>query len=208
MANRPNNKQELVQGTGRARLRTAVKHPARDVKTSQRNVEQQRKAATDVSFVAGDLVVYPSRGVGEVIKIESEVIDGHKTELFFIRFDHDHMTVRVPLSKASSLGLRNLSTLPALQTALTVLTGRATRSHTPWSRVAHEYATKINTGNLVLIAEVVRDLHQQKIQKARPYAHQMLYEQALDHLTRELAAVEQIKLDAAIAQLDRLLNAA
>ena len=166
------------------------------------------KINTGAPFSTGDLVVYPTHGVGKVMKIETQLIDGNKIRLFVISFDRDRMTLRVPLLKARNSGLRKLSTRPVMQTALTALKGRATVKRAMWSRRALEYAAKINSGNPVLIAEVVRDLHPRPSQNEKSYSERLIYEQALERLTREVAAVEKIKPEAATAKLELLLNAA
>ena len=162
---------------------------------------------TGAPFSAGDLVVYPTQGVGKVMKIETQVIGGNKIKLFVISFDSDKMTLRVPLLKASSLGLRKLSTRPVMKTALTALRGRAIVKRAMWRLRALEYATKIKSGNPVSIAEVVRDLHRRPSQNEQSYSERLIYEQALERLTREMAAVEKIKPEVATAKLELLLNA-
>ncbi len=155
----------------------------------------------------GDFVVYPTHGVGMVTGIETQEISGHKLRLFVISFDRDRMTLRVPISKAGTSGLRNLSTRKVMDTALTTLQGRARTKRTMWSRRAQEYEAKINSGNPVSIAEVVRDLHRSTDQPDQSFSERQIYESARDRLAHELAAVEKIDMQMATEKLEDLLSA-
>jgi CarD family transcriptional regulator len=170
------------------------------------------KTAKDVKsnmpFSAGDFVVYPAHGVGEVTNVESQTIAGQKIELFVINFERDRMTLRVPVGKVENSGLRKLSTRKVMDTALTTLKGRARVKRAMWSRRAQEYEAKINSGDPVSIAEVVRDLHRGESQPEQSYSERQIYERAMERLTHEVAAVEKIKPEAATAKLERLLNVA
>ena len=159
-------------------------------------------------FSAGDFVVYPAHGVGKVTTIENQMIAGQKIDLFVISFERDRMTLRVPVMKAEHSGLRKLSTRKVMETALLTLKGRARIKRAMWSRRAQEYEAKINSGDPVSIAEVVRDLHRGAAQPEQSYSERQIYEQALERLAHEMAAVERIKPEAATAKLEKLLNAA
>ncbi|NKD55591.1 MULTISPECIES: CarD family transcriptional regulator [unclassified Haematospirillum] len=163
---------------------------------------------SSLTFAAGDYVVYPAHGVGKVLEIEKRVIGGQELELFVISFERDRMILRVPLAKAKASGLRRLSTRKTMDTALTTLTGRARIRRAMWSRRAQEYEQKINSGDPVAIAEVVRDLYRNANQPEQSYSERQIYEQALERLSCELAALEQIETDAAAAKLEKLLLAA
>ncbi|NKD77038.1 CarD family transcriptional regulator [Haematospirillum sp. H1815] len=163
---------------------------------------------SNLTFAAGDYVVYPAHGVGKVLEIEKRVIGGQELELFVISFERDRMILRVPLAKAKASGLRRLSTRKTMDTALTTLTGRARIRRAMWSRRAQEYEQKINSGDPVAIAEVVRDLYRNASQPEQSYSERQIYEQALERLSCELAALEQIETDAAAAKLEKLLLAA
>jgi CarD family transcriptional regulator len=160
------------------------------------------------NFAEGDYVVYPTHGVGRVISIENQEIGGLKLQLFVITFDRDRMTLRVPIAKAQKAGLRKLSPRPVMESALTTLKGRAKVKRTMWSRRAQEYEAKINSGDPVAIAEVVRDLHRNANQPDQSYSERQIYEAALERLASELAAVESIDTSAATEKLEKLLNAA
>ena len=140
------------------------------------------------AFSVGDLVVYPAHGVGRITDVEEQEIAGTKMELFVIDFEKDKMTLRVPTAKAESVGMRGLAGEDLVSQAYTVLKGRARVKKAMWSRRAQEYEQKINSGDLIAIAEVVRDLHRNDEQREQSYSERQLYEQALERLTRELAA--------------------
>ncbi len=162
----------------------------------------------DMSFAPGDYVVYPTHGVGKVVAVEKQSIAGHELQLFVITFDRDRMTLRVPVPKARKSGLRKLSNTSIMQTALTTLKGRAKVKRAMWSRRAQEYEAKINSGDPVSIAEVVRDLHRNANQPDQSYSERQIYEAALERLAAELAAVERIDTEAATQKLEKLLAAA
>lgn len=143
-------------------------------------------------FKLHEYVVYPTHGVGQIVAIEEEEIAGTALELFVITFDKDKMTVRVPTSKLESVGLRKLVEANTLQKALDTLKGRARVKRTMWSRRAQEYEQKINSGDLTSIAEVVRDLYRAENQPEQSYSERQLYEQAVDRMARELAAIENL----------------
>lgn len=141
-------------------------------------------------FRANDFVVYPAHGVGRIISIEEQEIAGVTLELFVISFDKEKMTLRVPTAKANSVGMRVLSSPDLVVKALDTLGGRARVKRAMWSRRAQEYEQKINSGDLISIAEVVRDLHRAEDQPEQSYSERQLYEAALERMTREVAAVE------------------
>ena len=159
-------------------------------------------------FKIGDYVVYPAHGVGVVIGIEQQDIVGVSLELYVITFDHEKMTLRVPTKKAKTAGLRALAEGNIVSQALTTLKGRARVKRTMWSRRAQEYEAKINSGDLISIAEVVRDLHRSDTQPEQSYSERQLYESALDRMAREVAAIERIDRDAAISLLHKSLQKA
>ncbi len=164
--------------------------------------------AKQSDYSAGDFVVYPTHGVGKVLGVETQEISGISLELIIIKFDKDRMTLRVPVDKAQNSGLRKLSTRKVMDTALTTLKGRSRAKRTMWSRRAQEYEAKINSGDPVLIAEVVRDLHRGDDQPDQSYSERQMYPAALDRLARELAALEKIDEVAAAQKLEDMLKAA
>ena len=160
---------------------------------------------SELEFKIGDSVVYPAHGVGKVVGVETQEVAGLSLEVYVITFDHEKMTLRVPTRKAKTAGLRSLAAGNVVSQALTTLKGRARIKRTMWSRRAQEYEAKINSGDLVSIAEVVRDLHRASGQPEQSYSERQLYEAALARMAREVAAVERIDEQAAIKRVETVL---
>jgi len=158
-------------------------------------------------YAVGDYIVYPKHGVGRITELETQEIAGLALELYVIRFEKERMTLRVPTMKAEASGMRRLSSDATLKEAFTTLKGKARIKRTMWSRRAQEYEAKINSGDLVSIAEVVRDLHRGADQPEQSYSERQIYESALGRLARELAAVEDIDEAAAMVKLEKELAA-
>ncbi|HEX6092784.1 MAG TPA: CarD family transcriptional regulator [Dongiaceae bacterium] len=167
-----------------------------------------KTSAKDLSFRKGDFVVYPTHGVGKVLGVESQEISGHSLQVVSIHFEKDRMTLRVPVAKAKNSGLRKLSSRKVMDTALATLKGRSRIKRTMWSRRAQEYEAKINSGDPVQVAEVVRDLHRNADQPDQSYSERQIYQAALDRLVREFAAIEEIDEDQATERLNKVLKAA
>ncbi|GAB4532051.1 MAG: CarD family transcriptional regulator [Ruegeria sp.] len=159
-----------------------------------------------LEFRPNDFVVYPAHGVGKIISIEEQEVAGFKLELFVISFEKDKMTLRVPTNKVTESGLRSLSSPDVISQAMKTLKGKAKVKRAMWSRRAQEYEQKINSGDLISIAEVVRDLHRTDEQREQSYSERQLYEAALDRLTREVAAVSGSDEIAAAKQVDEALT--
>ena len=145
-----------------------------------------------LEFCANEYVVYPAHGVGKIVSIEKQEIAGMELELFDISFEKDKITLRVPTAKATLIGMRSLSSPDLVLQALDTLKGRAKVKRAMWSRRAQEYEQKIHSGDLISIAEVVRDLYRGGDQPEQSYSERQLYEAALERLTREVAAVERV----------------
>ena len=143
-------------------------------------------------FRPNEFVVYPAHGVGQIMSVEKQEVAGVELELFVISFEKDKMTLRVPTHKAAEVGMRSLSSPDVVAHALKTLKGKAKVKKAMWSRRAQEYEQKINSGDLISIAEVVRDLHRADDQPEQSYSERQLYEAALERLTREVAAVERL----------------
>ena len=159
-------------------------------------------------FRPNEFVVYPAHGVGQIISVEEQEIAGIKLELFVVSFEKDKMTLRVPTHKASEIGMRSLSSPEVIEKAMTTLKGKARVKRAMWSRRAQEYEQKINSGDLIAIAEVVRDLHRNDDQREQSYSERQLYEAALERLTREVAAVDDDEISAAQKVDDVLVSRA
>ena len=175
---------------------------------TKKRITKEQKAAKEAGFETGDFVVYPTHGVGRVQGVEVQEISGHTLSLIIIAFEKDRMTLRVPISKAEESGLRKLSSRKLMDSALATLKGRSRVKRTMWSRRAQEYDAKINSGDPVLIAEVVRDLHRGADQPDQSYSERQMYQAALERLSRELAAVEKIDEEMATVKLEEILTAA
>ena len=156
-------------------------------------------------FKPEDFVVYPAHGVGRIVKVEKQEVAGFELELFVIAFEKDKMTLRVPTNKATEAGLRPLSSPDIVAHAMKTLKGKAKVKKAMWSRRAQEYEQKINSGDLIAIAEVVRDLHRADDQREQSYSERQLYEAALERLTREIAAVGGNDEKAAAEEIDQVL---
>ena len=185
----------------------AVSADAEDASTdSRQRPNPARKPRDDEPFAEGDHVVYPTHGVGKVERIAIEEIAGHKLELIHITFEENRMTLRVPVAKAKSAGLRKLATRKLFDEALAILKGRARIKRTMWSRRAQEYEAKINSGDPLAIAEVVRDLHRNAGQPDQSFSERQIYEAAMDRLAAELGALERIDKNAAAVKLAEYLK--
>ncbi len=163
--------------------------------------------ARRLPFRPNDFVVYPAHGVGKVICIEEQEVAGCNLELFVISFEKDKMTLRVPTNKATQVGMRSLSPPDVVSKAMRTLRGKARVKRAMWSRRAQEYEQKIHSGDLIAIAEVVRDLHRTDEQREQSYSERQLYESALERLTREFAAVSGSDEQSAQAEVHEVLMA-
>lgn len=171
--------------------------PAAAPPPAEKKVVTQRQG-----FKANEFVVYPAHGVGQILAIEEQEIAGAKLELFVINFMKDKMTLRVPTAKVANVGMRKLSEPALVKKALETLKGRARVKRTMWSRRAQEYEAKINSGDIVAIAEVVRDLYRSESQPEQSYSERQLYEAALDRLSREIAVVQHSTETEAIKEIE------
>ncbi len=186
--------------------RVAPRMPGQMPGAPNRPVMHARLPSKAEIFVEGDHVVYPTHGVGKVERIATEEIAGHKLELIHITFEENRMTLRVPVAKARSAGLRKLATRKMFDEAMAVLKGRARIKRTMWSRRAQEYEAKINSGDPLAIAEVVRDLHRNAGQPDQSFSERQIYEAAMDRLAAELAALDQTDKATAMAKLGDFLK--
>lgn len=159
-------------------------------------------------FHKDDYVVYPAHGVGQVIGIESQTIEGYEVQLLIVAFERDRMTLRLPVQKAQNAGLRPLTSSEDMEKALEILGKRGRVSRAMWSRRSQEYETKINSGNPVHIAEVIRDLFRKSNQSDQSYSERQIYQAAVDRLARELAIIDQTNEKDAIKKMENYLRAA
>src|SRR5947209_7704671 len=179
--------------------------PAKPLAVAPR-IEEPKKVLTQrQGFKTNEFVVYPAHGVGQILAIEDQEIAGAKLELFVINFIKDKMTLRVPTAKVANVGMRKLSEPVLVKKALETLKGRARVKRTMWSRRAQEYEAKINSGDIVAIAEVVRDLYRSESQPEQSYSERQLYEAALDRLSREIAVVQHSTETEAVKEIESQL---
>ena len=165
-----------------------------------------KKPTVRNGFKTNEHIVYPAHGVGQIVAVEEQEIVGMKLELYVIVFEKDKMTLRVPMAKAEQVGMRKLAEDDIVDKALEIIKGRARVKRTMWSRRAQEYEAKINSGDLVAISEVVRDLHRASSQPEQSYSERQLYEAALDRMAREISAVSRITETEAIRRIEDSLN--
>ncbi len=168
-------------------------------------VEDKKPLTQRQGFKTNEFVVYPAHGVGQILAIEEQEIAGARLELFVINFIKDKMTLRVPTAKVANVGMRKLSEPVLVKKALETLKGRARVKRTMWSRRAQEYEAKINSGDIVAIAEVVRDLYRSESQPEQSYSERQLYEAALDRLSREIAVVQHVTETEAVKEIESQL---
>lgn len=164
-----------------------------------------KKTSSAIAFNSGDYVVYPAHGVGKVADISKQKIAGSELELIVVNFAKDKMTLRIPMAKAENVGLRKISEVSTMNDALNVLKGKAKVKKIMWSRRAQEYENKINSGNPVAIAEVVRDLYRNENLAEQSYSERQIYEQALDRLANEVAVCDNITSEEATKKLLSIL---
>lgn len=180
-----------------------AKAPVAKAPVAPVRAEEPKKVLTQrQGFKTNEFVVYPAHGVGQILSIEEQEIAGAKLELFVINFIKDKMTLRVPTAKVANVGMRKLSEPALVKRALETLKGRARVKRTMWSRRAQEYEAKINSGDIVAIAEVVRDLYRSESQPEQSYSERQLYEAALDRLAREIAVVQHVTETEAIKEIE------
>jgi CarD family transcriptional regulator len=164
-----------------------------------------KKTTQRQGFKTSEFIVYPAHGVGQITAIEEQEVAGAKLELFVINFVKDKMTLRVPIAKIGTVGMRKLAEPAIVKRALETLKGRARIKRTMWSRRAQEYEAKINSGDIVAIAEVVRDLYRSDSQPEQSYSERQLYEAALDRLAREIGAVQRLTETEAVKEIEAAL---
>lgn len=187
----------------KAPAKAAPKAPA---KAPSKAKQVDRKAAK--GFRVNEFIVYPSHGVGQISEISNQQFGDTELELFVISFDKEKMTLLLPLDKAVENGMRKLADKTMMTGAMKTLRGRARIKRTMWSRRAQEYEAKINSGDLVATAEVVRDLYRNENQPEQSYSERQLYESALDRMAREVAAINKTELEVAAANLEDVLSKA
>ena len=198
--------------SGAAKLSAAVAPASPKVLAERAAAAQQALAAQKKNvnqrhgFKTNEFIVYPAHGVGRIVGIEEQEIAGMSLELFVINFEKEKLTLRVPTGKLESVGMRKLAGDEIVRRAMDTLKGRARVKRTMWSRRAQEYVAKINSGDLISIAEVVRDLYRSEAQPEQSYSERQLYEDALDRMAREIAAVDKLDDRGAVQRITDVLS--
>jgi len=205
VAKKPAAKKTAAKAPAR---KPAAKAPAKSTEKAAAKTPAKRTSARKekLEFAEGDFVVYPTHGVGQVTGIENIEIADEKLKLFVISFERERMTLKVPTTKVTESGLRKLSNRKVIDNALKTLKGRVRVKRTMWSRRAQEYEAKINSGDPIQIAEVVRDLHRNEDQPDQSYSERQMYQAALDRFSRELAAVESTDPEEAVEKVEKILS--
>jgi CarD family transcriptional regulator len=202
VAEAPVKKKVELQTVAKAVVKPA---PVKPAPAKPAPAPEAKKLTQRQGFKINEFIVYPAHGVGQIVAIEEQEVAGYKLELFVINFVKDKMTLRVPTTKIASVGMRKLAETPLVKRALDTLKGRARIKRTMWSRRAQEYEAKINSGDIVAISEVVRDLFRSESQPEQSYSERQLYEAALDRLAREIAAVQRITETEAVKEIEASL---
>ena len=184
--------------------KTAPKTAAKKAPT-QKPAKKAAARKSALGFRVNEHIVYPAHGVGQITEISEQEIAGMKLQLFVVNFEKEKMVLRVPLEKAKQIGMRKLANNKVMDGAIKTLKGRARVKRTMWSRRAQEYEAKINSGDLIAIAEVVRDLFRNENQPEQSYSERQLYEAALERMAREVATVDKTTEDAAVVKLEAIL---
>jgi len=180
-------------------------HAAPDASSDQPHGSQPQPNEMRFGFKANDFVVYPAHGVGQILAIEEQTVAGASLEFFVVYFAKSKMTLRAPTRKAANLGMRKLSDSTAIQRVRRILGQAPYKARGNWSRLAQEYESKINSGDIIAIAEVMRDLYRPAINSGQSYSERQLYTSALDRLSGEVALVDGITEEEAVRELENLM---
>ena len=182
--------------------------PKKIIKKKQSSKKPSSKKVTSKKeeFLPEQYVVYPSHGIGQILEKEKKEIAGQMLTMYVIEFEKEKMTLRVPIEKTKEIGVRKVSTKNQLKEIFEILTGKAKIRRTMWSRRAQEYETKINSGDIKLLSEVVRDLFRSDSQPEQSYSERQLYEAARERLSREVAVIEKTDEQKAIEKIETILN--
>ena len=175
-------------------------------KESPKKSSEKRNVTKKEEFLPEQYVVYPSHGIGQILEIEKKEIAGQMLTMYVIEFEKEKMILRVPIEKTKEIGVRKISTKNQLKDVFEILTGKAKIRRTMWSRRAQEYETKINSGDIKLLTEVVRDLFRSDSQPEQSYSERQLYEAARERLSREVAVIEKTDEQKAIEKMETILN--
>jgi CarD family transcriptional regulator len=200
----PAKKPAAAKAPAKASAKAPAKTPAKAVKAAKAPAKETVRRSAQ-GFKVNEYVVYPAHGVGQVLEIVHQEVAGTSLEMFVVNFDKEKMVLRIPLDKAAQIGMRKLAEKDIMEGAMKTLRGRARVKRTMWSRRAQEYEAKINSGDLIAISEVVRDLFRNENQPEQSYSERQLYERALERMAREVATINKVTEDEAILDLEAVL---
>ena len=203
------NSKKTVSKKATQKKTTAKKNVAKKIikkkESSKKSIRKKTISKKD-EFLPEQYVVYPSHGIGQILEIEKKEIAGQMLTMYVIEFEKEKMTLRVPIEKTKEIGVRKVSTKNQLKEIFEILTGKAKIRRTMWSRRAQEYEAKINSGDIKLLTEVVRDLFRSDSQPEQSYSERQLYEAARERLSREVAVIEKTDEQKAIEKMETILN--
>ena len=183
-----------------------VSKKAASKKTAPKKVVEKKVISKKEQFLPEQYVIYPSHGIGQILEIEKKEIAGQMLKMYVIEFEKEKMILRVPIEKTKEIGVRKVSTKNQLKEIFEILTGKAKIRRTMWSRRAQEYEAKINSGDIKLLTEVVRDLFRSDSQPEQSYSERQLYEAARERLSREVAVIEKTDEQKAVEKMETILN--
>ena len=190
----------------KATPKKVVSKKAASKKTAPKKVVEKKVISKKEQFLPEQYVIYPSHGIGQILEIEKKEIAGQMLKMYVIEFEKEKMILRVPIEKTKEIGVRKISTKNQLKEIFEILTGKAKIRRTMWSRRAQEYEAKINSGDIKLLTEVVRDLFRSDSQPEQSYSERQLYEAARERLSREVAVIEKTDEQKAIEKMETILN--
>ena len=190
----------------KATPKKVVSKKAASKKTAPKKVVEKKVISKKEQFLPEQYVIYPSHGIGQILEIEKKEIAGQMLKMYVIEFEKEKMILRVPIEKTKEIGVRKVSTKNQLKEIFEILTGKAKIRRTMWSRRAQEYEAKINSGDIKLLTEVVRDLFRSDSQPEQSYSERQLYEAARERLSREVAVIEKTDEQKAIEKMETILN--
>ena len=190
----------------KAAPKKAAAKKATPKKAAAKKVVEKKVISKKEEFLPEQYVVYPSHGIGQILEIEKKEIAGQMLTMYVIEFEKEKMILRVPIEKTKEIGVRKVSTKNQLKEIFEILTGKAKIRRTMWSRRAQEYEAKINSGDIKLLTEVVRDLFRSDSQPEQSYSERQLYEAARERLSREVAVIEKTDEQKAIEKMETILN--
>ena len=190
----------------KATPKKVVSKKAAPKKTAPKKVVEKKVISKKEQFLPEQYVIYPSHGIGQILEIEKKEIAGQMLKMYVIEFEKEKMILRVPIEKTKEIGVRKVSTKNQLKEIFEILTGKAKIRRTMWSRRAQEYEAKINSGDIKLLTEVVRDLFRSDSQPEQSYSERQLYEAARERLSREVAVIEKTDEQKAVEKMETILN--